>query len=50
MPKFITPAEAASLVKDGDTVITEGFLVNDFPEATVAAIEERFKSSGSPRI
>ena len=49
MPKFITPAEAASLVKDGDSVITEGFLVSNFPEATVAAIEERFKSSGSPR-
>jgi propionate CoA-transferase len=49
MPKFITPTQAAALIKDGSTLVVDGFLVNTFPEATVSAIEERFKSTGSPK-
>jgi len=49
MPKFITTTQAAALVKDGDTIVPEGFLVNAFPEATISAIEEHFKSTGSPK-
>ncbi|MBP1763384.1 MAG: carA 4 [Firmicutes bacterium] len=49
MAKFITAAEAAKLIKDGDTIGTSGFVGNGHPEALTAAIEERFKNEDSPR-
>ena len=49
MVRIITPEAAAELVKDGDTLVTEGFLVNAFPEQSVAALEDRFKRTGAPR-
>jgi propionate CoA-transferase len=48
-PKFISLEQAAALVKDNDTVVPEGFLINASPEQTLAAIEERFLKTGTPR-
>jgi propionate CoA-transferase len=48
-PQFISPEEAAALVKDNDTIVPEGFLVNTFPAQTIVALEERFKKTGAPR-
>ncbi len=48
MTKFMTPREAANLVKDGDTLATGGFLNNAFAEQLAVALEERFVETGSP--
>ncbi|MDD5945315.1 MAG: 3-oxoacid CoA-transferase, partial [Clostridia bacterium] len=45
----LTPAEAAMLIKDGDTVATGGFVGTGSPEAISCAIEERFLETGEPR-
>ena len=47
--KVISAAEAALLVKDGDTIATGGFVSCACPEALSAALEERFLTTGSPR-
>lgn len=49
MPKFITAAEAAKLLKNGATVATSGFVGNCFPEAIAVACEERFRAEAAPR-
>ncbi|MCL1916250.1 MAG: hypothetical protein FWG17_06075 [Desulfovibrionaceae bacterium] len=49
MAEFLTPQEAAALVKDGDVLITEGFLLHAFPEQVVKALGERFAQTGSPK-
>ena len=40
--KIITAAEAARLIKDGDTVATDGFVGIGFAENIAVAIEQRF--------
>ncbi|MDR1686078.1 MAG: hypothetical protein LBR82_06530 [Desulfovibrio sp.] len=49
MVKFLSAAEAAALVKDNDTLVTEGFVKNCFPEQLAIALEERFLKTGSPK-
>ncbi|MDR2503158.1 MAG: 3-oxoacid CoA-transferase [Deltaproteobacteria bacterium] len=48
MAKFLSPQEAAALVKDGDTLITEGFLLHALAEQVIKALGERFAQTGSP--
>lgn len=38
--KIITAAEAAALIKNGDTVTTSGFVASCIPEALDRAVEE----------
>ena len=47
--KFITPQEAAALLKDGDTITTSGFVASCIPEALNKAVEQRFLETGHPR-
>lgn len=47
--KVITAAEAASWVKDGDTVATSGFVGSACAEALTRALEKRFLETGSPK-
>jgi propionate CoA-transferase len=49
MSKFMTAEEAVSLIKDNDTLCTEGFMLNAFPHTLVNALEERFIKTSSPR-
>ncbi|MDI6871794.1 MAG: CoA-transferase [Bacillota bacterium] len=49
MRGFISVEEAARLVKDGDTISSEGFLNSMFPEDLFTALENRFLTTGSPR-
>lgn len=49
MPKFISAAEAAKLLKNGATVATSGFVGNCFPEAIAVACEQRFEQESAPR-
>lgn len=48
MAKFITPQEAAALVKDGDTVALGGFGSYCGPDALLAALADRFQEGGHP--
>ena len=47
--KVLTAAEAASMVKDGDTIVTSGFVAINMPESLNKALENRFLETGSPR-
>ena len=47
--KVITAAEAAALIKNGDTVTTSGFVASAIPEALDRAVEERFLATGETR-
>lgn len=47
--EIISPDQAAALVKDGDTLITSGFVNSCLPEALNCALERRFLDTGSPR-
>jgi len=47
--KIITAEEAASYVKDGDTVGTSGFVGSACAEALTKALEKRFLETGSPQ-
>lgn len=46
---IISAEEAAMLVKDGDTLVTSGFVGNCNPEALNKAIEKRFLETGCPQ-
>jgi propionate CoA-transferase len=48
MVKVISAVEAASLVKDGATVATSGFVGSANPEALTSSLEERFLKDGRP--
>lgn len=47
--KVVSAADAAALVKDGDTITTSGFVGIGVPDELLAAIEARFLSQGHPR-
>ncbi|MUL49780.1 acyl CoA:acetate/3-ketoacid CoA transferase [Mycobacterium sp. CBMA293] len=47
--KIVTAAEAVALIRDGDTVVAEGFAGQCFAEELTLALEARFLQSGSPR-
>ncbi len=47
--KVLTGAEAAMLVKDGDTITTSGFVACGLPETLSKALEKRFLETGSPK-
>ena len=46
--KVATAAEAVARIKNGDTLATEGFVGNGFPEELAVALELRFLDSGEP--
>jgi propionate CoA-transferase len=46
--KLCTAEEAVSLIKDGDTIATGGFVGSAVPEALTSAIEERFRKTAKP--
>lgn len=48
-PRLITAQQAADLIKDGDTVVSGGFVGSAHPEALTRAVEERFLEDGHPR-
>jgi propionate CoA-transferase len=47
--KTVSAAEAAALIKDGDTLTTSGFVGIGVPDDLLAAIEARFLETGHPR-
>jgi len=47
--QILTAREAADLVSDGDTVVTDGFIGSCFPEELAIGLEERFIETGTPR-
>lgn len=48
MTKLCRAAEAAALVQPGDTVVTVGVIGWIVPDALLAALAERFRSTGAP--
>ncbi|GAA6209129.1 acyl CoA:acetate/3-ketoacid CoA transferase [Cognatishimia sp. WU-CL00825] len=46
--KVVSAAEAAALIRDGDTLTTSGFVGIGVPDALLSAIETRFLDSGHP--
>jgi propionate CoA-transferase len=47
--KFVSAADAVGIIRDGDTVGTEGFLGAGFAEEIAVEIEDRFLKTGNPR-
>ena len=47
--KIVSAAEAAALIKDGDTVTTSGFVGIGVPDELLSALEARFVDTGAPR-
>ena len=47
--KIVTAAEAVRLVRDGDSVVVDGFMGQCFAEELTLALEQRFLLTGSPR-
>jgi propionate CoA-transferase len=47
--KVVSPAQAAAIIRDGDTVAVSGFVGTGTPEELIGAIEQRFLDSGTPR-
>ncbi len=47
--KIISGELAADIIKTGDTIVSEGFVGNAFPEHLALAIEKRFLKTGTPR-
>ena len=47
--KVVSAADAAALIKDGDTLTTSGFVGIGVPDELLAAIEARFLDTGAPR-
>ncbi len=46
--KIVSPAEAAQIIKTGDTVAFDGFIGIGFAEELAAALEERYLNTGEP--
>jgi propionate CoA-transferase len=49
MLKLRTAAEAVKMIKDGDTVVTSGFMLATTPEELFIAIEDRFTETNAPK-
>jgi propionate CoA-transferase len=47
--KIVSAAEAAALVRTGDTIATSGFVGIGTPDELLAALAERFAADGEPR-
>ena len=47
--KVVTAAEAVRLIRDGDSVVVEGFVGQCFAEELTLALEQRFLQTGAPR-
>lgn len=47
--KIISAREAVRLIRDGDCVVSAGFVGSAHPEALTAALEQRFLEEGHPR-
>ena len=47
--KIVTAAEAVALIRDGDTIVAEGFAGQCFAEELTLALEARFLQTGTPR-
>jgi propionate CoA-transferase len=47
--KIVSVAEAAALVRDGDTICTSGFVGIGTPDALLEGLARRFLDSGAPR-
>jgi propionate CoA-transferase len=47
--KVVSPAQAAAIIRDGDTVACSGFVGTGTPEELICALERRFLESGTPR-
>jgi len=47
--KIVTAAEAVRLIRDGDSVMVEGFMGQCFAEEVAVALEQRFLLTGAPR-
>jgi propionate CoA-transferase len=48
MAQFMTAGEAVRVIKDGDTLATNGFVASGFPEELALALEQRFVETGTP--
>lgn len=48
MSKITTAEDAVKAIRTGDTVATEGFVGNGFPEELAIALENRFLETGEP--
>ncbi|HOY66211.1 MAG TPA: acyl CoA:acetate/3-ketoacid CoA transferase [Candidatus Ozemobacteraceae bacterium] len=47
--KIVTAAEAVSIIRNGDTLVTGGFVGIGFPEDLAIALETRFRDTSAPR-
>ncbi|WP_170574894.1 acyl CoA:acetate/3-ketoacid CoA transferase [Ruegeria atlantica] len=47
--KVVSAADAAALIRDGDTITTSGFVGIGVPDELLAAVEARFLDTGHPR-
>ena len=47
--KIVSPAEAAAIIRPGDTVSVAGFVGIGTPDELLIAIEQRFRETGEPR-
>ena len=47
--KIVTAEEAVALIRDGDTIVAEGFAGQCFAEELTLALEARFLQTGCPR-
>src|ERR1700740_316236 len=47
--KVVTAAEAVALIRDGDTIVVEGFASQCFAEELTLALEDRFLKTGAPK-
>src|SRR5882672_6526099 len=47
--KIVSAAEALAIIRDGDTVACSGFVGTGTPDELLAALEQRFAQTGTPR-